>query len=246
MEHTISTHTPLAGCNKNSWKKHERSFNFYSHTPCGVQRYLRLFRSLLCYFYSHTPCGVQHYSYRFTTLSKWFLLTHPLRGATKTWYANNTTIYISTHTPLAGCNQDYVVNLVKLKDFYSHTPCGVQRWCGFIFIPYKIFLLTHPLRGATQSQSPSPSHRQFLLTHPLRGATRSSYTRWKCCWFLLTHPLRGATIMKIETVYTLKISTHTPLAGCNSFHPYIQHPLNYFYSHTPCGAQLKFSKTGKE
>ena len=55
--------------------------------------------------------------------------------------------------------------------------------------------------------------------------------------FLLTHPLRGATLQELEQKNSKKISTHTPLAGCNICHDKSVTNLINFYSHTPCGVQ---------
>ena len=59
MNHWISTHTPLAGCNEIQWNIRVMRVNFYSHTPCGVQQSRNSTRYHVFYFYSHTPCGVQ-------------------------------------------------------------------------------------------------------------------------------------------------------------------------------------------
>ncbi len=77
--------------------------------------------------------------------------------------------------------------------FYSHTPCGVQH----------------------EAASSGAGASQFLLTHPLRGATEKSIQAGVPKPFLLTHPLRGATAGIIPATPERKISTHTPLAGCN-------------------------------
>ena len=79
----ISTHTPLAGCNCFLCTPGILDFDFYSHTPCGVQHP------------SPSPSGI----------IRQFLLTHPLRGATHATNLLMMTAIISTHTPLAGCNR---------------------------------------------------------------------------------------------------------------------------------------------
>ena len=125
--YTISTHTPLAGCNKLSVTQRLLHGYFYSHTPCGVQ-------PLSCAKACHICC-------------------------------------ISTHTPLAGCNVVCVWGYCKFKNFYSHTPCGVQLNVLVVNFFIESFLLTHPLRGATNYTGCLRFSTAFLLTHPLRGAT---------------------------------------------------------------------------
>ena len=53
-----------------------------------------------------------------------FLLTRPLRDVTIAVHTVIIGVEISTHTPLAGRDQnlDYVQN--DIDDFYSHAPCG--------------------------------------------------------------------------------------------------------------------------
>ena len=120
------SHTPC-GVQQLAFWIIENLNNFYSHTPCGVQPHLICIDYIITNFYSHTPCGVQHktcgspeHSFRFllthplrgaTTSASHsffpcsFLLTHPLRGATSVSNIACPNIFISTHTPLAGCNR---------------------------------------------------------------------------------------------------------------------------------------------
>ena len=58
---------------------------------------------------------------------------------------------ISTHTPLAGCNDFARDLLINGADFYSHTPHGVQPLTENSLHINFIFLLTHPSRGATDT-----------------------------------------------------------------------------------------------
>ena len=56
---------------------------------------------------------------------------------------------ISTHTPLAGCNDFARDLLINGADFYSHTPHGVQHTRTVALYAETVFLLTHPSRGTT-------------------------------------------------------------------------------------------------
>ena len=78
-------------------------------------------------FYSHTPCGVRPLEWYLENLEKQFLLTHPMRGATRLFSSSNAFNFISTHTPHAGC--DFLISFSKYvwENFYSHTPCGVRQ-----------------------------------------------------------------------------------------------------------------------
>ena len=146
-----------------------------------------------------------------------FLLTHPLRGATRPaaikWHKSPD---FYSHTP---CGVQHVLHGKNKRDqdFYSHTPCGVQqlRYCCR---QWSIrFLLTHPLRGATKTAGKSMSEA-LISTHT---------------------PLAGCNVIFVFFVVYFVISTHTPLAGCNITAIDLQHYQNDFYSHTPCGVQLK-------
>ena len=129
--------------------KEDGNRNFYSHTPHGVQRKMAQSALNTTDFYSHTPHGVQRWkkiivypvlAFLLTHPSRgatrpirnqplhWsFLLTHPSRGATAVFAPPVLLCGISTHTPLTGCNNEVQSVMLRHKDFYSHTPCGVQR-----------------------------------------------------------------------------------------------------------------------
>ena len=101
----ISTHTPLTGCNAGVPGRPQCMRHFYSHTPHGVQpQFLKTGRRGYN-FYSHTPHGVQ--------------LSTPGTLSLPSW--------ISTHTPLTGCNILRTRRDRGRRHFYSHTPHGVQR-----------------------------------------------------------------------------------------------------------------------
>ncbi len=101
----ISTHTPLAGCNDFARDLLINGADFYSHTPHGVQH------TRTVALYAETV----------------FLLTHPSRGATINRKFFTYQLYISTHTPLTGCNRYFVIGVKQEIHFYSHTPHGVQH-----------------------------------------------------------------------------------------------------------------------
>ncbi len=171
-------------------------------------------------FYSHTPHGVQP-SNEWIVRREWeFLLTHPLRGATHQMRQLQLGLQISTHTPLAGCNGWQQEVKCYTMDFYSHTPCGVQ------LVAFDFFA----------------SQRLFLLTHPLRGATRAGGNRITATCISTHTPLAGCNHNHLTVCVCNGISTHTPLAGCNGGWGNGFGGNNDFYSHTPCGVQLLILK----
>ena len=98
---------------------------------------------------------------------------------------------ISTHTPLAGRDQD----LYRYATHYwisTHTPLAGRDKVGRNRTAHpRLFLLTRPLRDVTASSSRSVPHGK-ISTHT---------------------PLAGRDEFYEKVVYDMEISTHTPLAG---------------------------------
>ena len=167
-------------------------------------------------FNSHTPRGVQQRAARYFYLIKIFQLTHPSRGATGRASELQKLNVISTHTPLAGCN-----NIAGKKQYYegisthtplagcnirmgrhtwgdsnfnSHTPRGVQRSSPTENNVNERISTHTPLAGCNPEKGISDKEKAaFQLTHPSRGATFSDGFGWGLVVFQLTHPSRGAT-----------------------------------------------------
>ena len=124
----ISTHTPLAGRDQYRTPCGYILNHFYSHAPCGA-RQLRLcpFSYIFFYFYSHAPCGARP-------------------GAALNVHA---AFYFYSHAP---CGARHIFTTIHQfpKHFYSHAPCGARlEHCMKEIAKFK-FLLTRPLRGATE------------------------------------------------------------------------------------------------
>ena len=120
---------------------------------------------------------------------------------------------ISTHTPLAGRDEirNFIVSLQL--DFYSHAPCGARR--EYIRGWFIERISTHtPLAGRDVCLvSDFLSIIRFLLTRPLRGATQF-LQKWIDDNSISTHtPLAGRDYKHPCTCDRSAISTHTPLAG---------------------------------
>ena len=121
-----------------------------------------------------------------------------------------------SHTP-HGVQQSKPGVENQIQDFYSHTPHGVQR------------AFKNEDRGGKDFYSHTPHGVQpsFVLLAIFFTS------------FLLTHPSRGATNTIWHQILQKLISTHTPLTGCNGNVEAVVIGHFDFYSHTPHGVQLK-------
>ena len=118
--------------------------------------------------------------------------THtPLAGRDGLFYGAESIASISTHTPLAGRDAFEDVEDL-LASISTHTPlAGRDNHATYVDERYENFY-SHAPRGARQ-------------THALQGTFNGP--------FLLTRPSRGATNALVYGLPSLRISTHTPLAG---------------------------------
>ena len=103
--------------------------------------------------------------------------------------------FISTHAPHARCDAAVGEGEEIPYSISTHAP---HARCDAEYIDYAeqklVFLLTHPMRGATNAIKVKVVARNtFLLTHPMRGATDFFSSAAGMTAFLLTHPMRGAT-----------------------------------------------------
>ena len=87
-----------------------------------------------------------------------FLLTRPSRGATCQRSNNLLTVWISTHTPLAGRDTDTATTWQMALAISTHTPLAGRdiNLCNHSASTV-IFLLTRPSRGATFPSVELPS-----------------------------------------------------------------------------------------
>ena len=170
MAQGISTHTPLAGRDQLLADPVSHGRYFYSHAPCGARLGRRLGRQQKPGFLLTRPLRGATRCHS-TPPHRTCISTHtPLAGRDTPCFSTGTlNIFISTHTPLAGRDEPNVGEIKTIKYFYSHAPCGARPDVG----------------------SPERSVFLFLLTRPLRGATHGTIRRYIAEW----------------------ISTHTPLAG---------------------------------
>ena len=162
-----------------------------------------------------------------------FLLTRPSRGATESLQALLGHLPISTHTPLAGRddNERCVVN-----DWYisTHTPLAGRDYCTYCKKIVPISISTHtPLAGRDPIWTKRPGLRRYFYSHAPRGARLPSYIYdFLHIAFLLTRPSRGATNSRMQLPKKWLISTHTPLAGRDRG-GMEKEPQIYISTHTP-------------
>ena len=137
-----------------------------------------------------------------------------MRGATFFKVFSSGLLQISTHTPLAGRDGSVLDNLPVESYFYSHAPCGARQKPDTRGRLQNTFLLTRPLRGATDFRTGFCSGG-YISTHtPLAGRDRIP---WSCSHtlpaFLLTRPLRGATIITELNSIRMAFLLTRPLRG---------------------------------
>ncbi len=124
---------------------------------------------------------------------------------------------VSTHAPLAGCDEIDKVKEVIGISFNSRAPRGVRPSRLTYTTGSEMFQLTRPSRGATVD------HEGYKLA-PLG--------------FQLTRPSRGATAKRECPSSTLWVSTHAPLAGCDTRSSALSQSSKRFNSRAPRGVRL--------
>ena len=175
---TISIHAPLAGCDTFFSDCIESNCHFNPRTPCGVRQKTAAKANKKQNFNPRTPCGV-----RLTTAAKprrrtdfnprtpcgvrLFLAALAQEG-----------FGISIHAPLAGCDSTNRSESLGLKYFNPRTPCGVRL--VVLVVPIMSFLISihAPLAGCDfMAVLGDQKSGTFQSTHPLRGATETQTPR---------------------------------------------------------------------
>ncbi len=233
LKYSISTHTPLAGCDVVTHTANTRIINFNSHTPCGVR--LSLFQRVSGFndFNSHTPCGVRHEDSQLDRRHGIFQLTHPLRGATILPIVRPfSSIYFNSHTP---CGVRHERNGVSARrwNFNSHTPCGVRQQDGVVCLMNDRISTHTPLAGCDHNLY-THVYYEYISTHtPLAGCDPRIRRCKGSDKHFNSHTPRG--VRQQDGVVCLmndRISTHTPLAGCDH-NLYTHVYYEYISTHTP-------------
>ena len=126
-----------------------------------------------------------------------------------------TAFYISTHAPLARCDENSNNLDLGIDNFNSRTSCEVRRFRSRSLRTMRQFQLTHLLRGATVPPPDTAPASRFQLTHLLRGATLAEVED-DSSWGISTHaPLARCDRGDVCDIMRSVISTHAPLARCD-------------------------------
>ena len=143
-----------------------------------------------------------------------FLLTRPLRDVTMLVYIVQPLPFISTHTPLAGRDQQ----------------------CRQPFLLDRKFLLTRPLRDVTHC-SLLLAAQNLISTHTPLAGRDGLFCRFSGFpkIFLLTRPLRDVTIVSVLSLIALSFLLTRPLRDVTGGFFRVYSVFHNFYSHAPCG-----------
>ena len=189
-------------------------------------------------FYSHIPCGMWH----------------------RPWQDNFPLLHFYSHIPCGMWQQTAYIFFCK-NNFYSHIPCGMWHVTSLIVIPYRSFLLTHPVWDVTDNSCNFLS-KAFISTHTSRvgcdedyfvkvefvhnfyshipcGMWRRFFQAHSTSRGISTHTSRvGCDKYYVWNVAANIISTHTSRVGCDVMPMQISSRFADFYSHIPCGMWL--------
>ncbi len=156
-------------------------------------------------------------------------------------------------------------NSRRLHHFNPRTPCGVRLFTNNFRRTHIGFQSTHPLRGATCSETPpqaaclrfqsthplrgatpaiaqSQISAEFQSTHPLRGATSGTRSAARAFRFQSTHPLRGATNCPQNTSQSPLFQSTHPLRGATADEGGVTHGKAFQSTHPLRGATAKMHK----
>ena len=148
-------------------------------------------------FNPRTPCGVRHRGRRDLCAGK----------------------HISIHAPRVGCDSIYPVSLCRKLYFNPRTPCGVRpRRRASLSAAVRLFQSTHPVWGATLSDTSLRSCRIFQSTHPVWGATSQWDVANGCLSVISIHaPRVGCDNTDGQHPVVIGgISIHAPRVGCDT------------------------------
>ena len=256
----ISTHTPHAGRDRAERQKVHRIADFYSHAPCGARPSDDADAPEPVDFYSHAPCGARLCSDSETARLQQFLLTRPMRGATRGSIKKlgKQTKFLLTRPmrgatdateerfqrieflltrPMRGATR-YEMYTLPLYRISTHTPHAGRDFTELLELTSAAISTHTPHAGRDSSSSIFPSARmEFLLTRPMRGATP-----WRVCsadrWHFYSHAPCGAR-RRLHSIRfrLLKFLLTRPMRGATEsvLGVFLLRP--HFYSHAPCGAR---------
>ena len=237
---SISIHAPLAGCDARV-TAYDSATVISIHAPlAGCDPMATAFITSSADFNPRTPCGVRH---------PWDCD----RGQKQNF------------NPRTPCGVRHVMSSsqASIAHFNPRTPCGVRRLlpgirgirlrisihaplagcdnvCSYNCNRRDIFQSTHPLRGATGPASRRPwSDSDFNPRTPC-GVRRENIPYSKFTVKISIHaPLAGCDLVGVGLLVGREISIHAPLAGCDQSNaPLHITSARNFNPRTPCGVRL--------
>ena len=175
--HDISTHTPLAGRDNRHKRRKRTCENFYSHAPCGARLSHAQFFAEFFEFLLTRPLRGATVNLELAHTFVIFLLTRPLRGATAMRTRCTQSAIISTHTPLAGRASDGGQKDCRVRNFYSHAPCGARHNSNRLLIRDD-FISTHTPLAGRDVRSEYRLYKRRISTHtPLAGRDSGPFSQ---------------------------------------------------------------------
>ena len=197
------------------------------------------------------------------TTNPQFLLTRPMRGATRKVIRIRRKGNISTHTPHAerdsgsvysftsalpflltrpmrGATSFFMQYLAVYSHFYSHAPCGARQIL-FIFFPfYEKFLLTRPMRGATFPCAICIARVNDFYSHAPCGARHNAVGEQSFHQNFYSHAPCGARpAMKHHPHYAILFLLTRPMRGATYYAPQLSTHLDTFLLTRPMRGATK-------
>ena len=162
-----------------------------------------------------------------------FQSTHPVRGATSTPTDILQIACISIHAPREGCDKTARKTTTK-KRISIHAPregCdSIQPYNAIQRTPISIHA---PREGCDFCMALYKYQLRFQSTHPVRGATITDTWGKSTAVFQSTHPVRGATNRSTSSRTATPISIHAPREGCDHYIYTCGLSGNHFNPRTP-------------
>ena len=214
----ISTHAPLARCDPGFLAVHAQLIKFQlTHLLRGATHTIPPYHHTIIDFNSRTSCEVRHSAEVSIDLTTDFNSRTSCEVRRPTGFCGVIGLLISTHAPLARCDAARGWVCYGCHNFNSRTSCEVRRRARHAYAPKDQFQLTHLLRGATPQGFPCKTHRCNF-----NSRTSCEVRHMQACMGL----------------FSALISTHAPLARCDSAASSATSNILHFNSRTSCEVRL--------
>ena len=172
-----------------------------------------------------------------TDAAKGFQPTRPLRGATQQNLPWQPILYISTHAPLAGRDQNGLDLRYSMSHFNPRAPCGARQYLWHLSRTKQEFQPTRPLRGATGNCLRLLSKENNFNPRAPCGARRSGKLVTNCQTNF--NPRAPCGARRLSGNRSLCRLNFNPRAPCGARRRQNQ-PIRlqrYFNPRAPCGAR---------